>query len=169
MTFRGLRGRALVPLLAAVLLAGVLLAGVLLISACGRRGVIGSRGGGGSSDSSFATLTFQRGRSPSELCLARGRILYDRYCAICHGEDGEGDGFNAYNVKAAFDVTPTAFADSAVFSSLDPDTALMAIRAGGRAVGKSAAMPPWGQTLTSGEVVDLWQWIRSLAHRIPAQ
>lgn len=159
MRLRGLRGSALVLLLAAA----------LSVSDCGQRVGTGSRGGSGSSDSSFAALTFRHGRSPSELCLARGRILYGRYCAICHGEAGDGDGFNAYNVKAAFGVSPTAFADSAVFSSLDPDTALIAIRAGGHAVGKTAAMPPWGQTLTSGEVVDLWQWIRFLAHRVPAE
>jgi len=41
--------------------------------------------------------------------------------------------------------------------------ALMAIRDGGPAVGKSAAMPAWGRTLTPLEVADVLQYVRSLA------
>lgn len=116
-----------------------------------------------SADSSFAAVTFQRGRSPAALAELRGRVIYDRYCAICHGTTGGGDGFNAYNLKSAFNVTPTAFGDSAVFHALRQDTALAMIREGGAAVGRSPAMPPWGKTLTPGEIVDVWQYIRSLA------
>ncbi len=137
------------------------------ISDCRSGKGVASRGGGGARDSSFAVLTFQRERSPLDLCETSGRILYDRYCSICHGENGEGDGFNAYNVQAAFGVTPTAFADSAVFTSLNPDSALRAIQAGGPAAGKSPAMPPWGHTLTPAEVVDVWQWVQFLARRGP--
>jgi mono/diheme cytochrome c family protein len=28
-------------------------------------------------------------------------------------------------------------------------------------------MPPWGKTLTPGEIVDVWQYIRSLAQGAP--
>lgn len=114
-------------------------------------------------DSSFAAITFQRGRAPEVLSVARGRVLYDRYCAICHGTTGGGDGFNAYNLRAAFNVTPTAFGDSAIFRALHEDTVLAMIRDGGAAVGRSPAMPPWGKTLTPGEIVDVWQYIRSLS------
>ncbi len=103
-----------------------------------------------------------RGRPPLELSLAWGGIVYRRYCAICHGETGGGDGFNAYNVSSAYGVEPAAFADSAVLAALDDSTALEAIRRGGAAVGESAAMPPWGNTLTPGEVLDVWRYIRSL-------
>lgn len=99
-----------------------------------------------------------------ELAVAHGRSLYTRYCAICHGDEGGGDGFNAYNIQAAYGLAPTAFADSAAFASLDSDTALAVIRNGGSRFGKSAAMPPWGHTLTSGEVVDVWLFAASL-HR----
>jgi len=27
----------------------------------------------------------------------QGKILYTKYCSVCHGEQGKGDGFNAYN------------------------------------------------------------------------
>jgi mono/diheme cytochrome c family protein len=115
-----------------------------------------------SADSSFAVVTFQRGKSPAAVSEARGRVVYDHYCAICHGATGGGDGFNAYNLKAAFSVTPTAFGDSATFHALHENTALAMIRDGGAAAGRSPAMPPWGKTLTPGEIADVWQYIRSM-------
>jgi mono/diheme cytochrome c family protein len=120
-------------------------------------------------DSSFAAITFQRGRTPEVLSVARGRVLYDHYCAICHGMTGGGDGFNAYNLKTAFGLTPTAFGDSATFRGLRADTALAMIRDGGAAVGRSPAMPPWGKTLTPGEIMDVWRYIRSLALEAPKE
>lgn len=128
----------------------------------------GGRSAAAHADSSFAAIAFQHGKSPAALCEARGHVLFDRYCAICHGSTGGGDGFNAYNLKSAFNVTPTAFGDSASFHALDRDTALAMIRDGGAAVGRSPAMPPWGRTLTPGEIVDLWQYIHSLS-REPAK
>lgn len=147
--------------------AALLVVATLALSGCGRRGA-GRREPAGA-DSSFAAIAFQRGRSPEELSVARGRVLYDRYCAICHGETGGGDGFNAYNVKAAFGVSPAAFTDSAAFHALSEDTALAVIRDGGPAAGRSPAMPPWGHTITAGEVIDVWEYIRSLARATPGE
>jgi mono/diheme cytochrome c family protein len=140
-----------------------LLGATITLSGCGRRGG-GPRGGVAASDSSFAILSYGRGRSPMELSLARGKVVYVRYCAICHGESGEGDGFNAYNIKAAYGVSPTAFADSAAFSSVHAEVVLAAIRNGGHAVGKSPAMPPWGHTLPVSDVTDVAEFVRSLSH-----
>ncbi|MFN8176861.1 MAG: cytochrome c [bacterium] len=143
-----------------------LLAATLALAGCKPREV--GRSGSAAADSSFAAVAFQRDRTPADLALVRGRVLYARYCAICHGDSGGGDGFNAYNLKQAFDVAPTAFTDSTAFAALSEDSALAAIRDGGPAVGKSAAMPPWGHTLTAGEVIDVWQYVRSLARAKPA-
>ncbi len=131
---------------------------------CGHRKSAGNRAvhSAKAADSSFAALTFERGRTPRDLSVARGQVLYARYCSVCHGETGGGDGFNAYNIQTAFDVMPTAFSDSAVFAALAPDSALAAIRMGGPAAGKSAAMPPWGRTLTPGEVIDVWNYAATL-------
>ena len=48
-------------------------------------------------------------------------------------------------------------------AALPDSVALTSIRQGGAALGKSAAMAPWGQTLTPGEVADVWRYARSLA------
>lgn len=136
-------------------------AAALSVCGCGARGA-GPRGTMAGHDSSFADVTFQRERAPMKISMESGKLLYAHYCAICHGESGGGDGFNAYNVKTTYGVTPTAFADSAAFSSVPAESAQAAIRNGGPAVGKSPAMPPWGQTLTHGEVIDVLDYVRSL-------
>jgi len=28
----------------------------------------------------------------------QGKQLFEQYCVVCHGQSGEGDGFNAYNL-----------------------------------------------------------------------
>jgi mono/diheme cytochrome c family protein len=148
--------------LALVALAG-LSSAVLMLDGCGGRVRNGLSHRAASVDSSFAALTSPRGRSPLDISISSGRLIYGRYCAVCHGETGGGDGFNAYNIKAAYDVTPAAFADSAFMASLKDDVALAAIRGGGPAIGKSPAMPPWGRTLTASELADVWHYARSLA------
>jgi mono/diheme cytochrome c family protein len=146
----------------ALLALAVLAAGLFALEGCGRGSRPGS-GGGAPADSSFAGLTSAHGRTSLAVSRESGRQIYDHYCAICHGESGGGDGFNAYNVKSAFDVSPTAFADSTTMAALTDSVALLAIRAGGPAVGKSPAMPPWGHTLTSSELADVWNYSRSFA------
>jgi cytochrome c oxidase cbb3-type subunit 3 len=147
----------------ALAVSAVVLAAAVSLPGCGSPGG-GPRGGLAVHDSSFVGVTFQQGRSSMELSVARGKIVYGRYCAVCHGESGEGDGFNAYNVKSTYGVAPTAFVDSPAFASVPADTVLAAIRDGGPAVGKSRAMPPWGRTLTPGDVIDAEEYVRSLAH-----
>lgn len=120
-------------------------------------------GQGASPPPSFSTAVSAQGRSPLDLSLATGKAVYGRYCSVCHGETGGGDGFNAYNVSETFGVSPRSFADRAKLASLEEAEALTAIRGGGPAVGKSAAMPAWGLTLTPLEVADVWQYLRSLA------
>jgi cytochrome c oxidase cbb3-type subunit 3 len=136
---------------------------VLTLDSCGRSARNGSPHRAASVDSSFTALAFQRGRSPLAISISSGRPIYGRYCAVCHGETGGGDGFNAYNIKAAYDVNPAAFADSAFMATLEDSVALAAIRGGGPAIGKSSSMPPWGQTLTASELADVWLYVRSLA------
>jgi cytochrome c oxidase cbb3-type subunit 3 len=112
---------------------------------------------------SFSAAVSAQGRLPLDLSLATGKYLYGRFCSVCHGDTGGGDGFNAYNVSETFGVNPRSFTDRAQMASLKDAEALTAIRDGGPAVGKSAAMPAWGLTLTPLEVADVWQYVGSLA------
>lgn len=152
MSSRASRRTALAALLA--------LASLAATQTCVRRAGNASRTP--TADSSFAALALQRHRAPLEISVASGRLTYARYCSVCHGETGDGDGFNAYNVQSGYNVKPAAFSDSAWMASLRDSVALTAIRQGGPAVGKSAAMPPWGGTLGASEIADVWNFARSL-------
>ncbi len=79
---------------------------------------------------------------------ARARDLYSRYCSVCHGQNGQGDGFNAYNLNPK----PRSFTDSSFIARIDPDLIQETINKGGAAVGLSSLMPPWGRTLTKKDI-----------------
>jgi mono/diheme cytochrome c family protein len=83
---------------------------------------------------------------------------YQRYCTPCHGNRGDGNGFNAQNL----DPRPANHTD-AVFMSKRTDKELFdAISGGGRAVGKAAIMPPWGNTLDKAQIISLVRNLRKL-------
>jgi len=84
---------------------------------------------------------------------------YRRYCALCHGRDGDGDGFNA---EAIFPVKPTVHSDSATMSVRPDDTLFDGIYAGGYILNKHPFMPPWGLVLSRERIRGLVAYIREL-------
>jgi len=94
--------------------------------------------------------------------LSRGArdaaVLYGRYCAPCHGARGRGDGPNA----AYLSVPPTAHADSALMARRSDDRLFDAIYSGGYPLGRSVAMPAYGETFTRQEVWSLVRYLRQL-------
>ena len=94
---------------------------------------------------------------------AEGRRLYDFYCALCHGAEGTGDGFNAWNL----DPRPEPFKGNALVEGVSDDDLAAVIRSGGRSVGKSVLMPPWGRTLTGPQIDALVAYLRVLVARPP--
>jgi mono/diheme cytochrome c family protein len=87
-----------------------------------------------------------------------GRVLYRHYCLNCHGEEGKGDGFNAYNL----DPRPRSLADSSFQAKHSDADLLAAIRSGGGAVGLSTGMPPWGRTLNERQIQNVVDYLRTL-------
>ena len=85
--------------------------------------------------------------------------VYKQYCASCHGPDGKGTGPAA----AALPVKPADHTNAAVMSKIPDAELFKAIKEGGQAVGKSAAMPPWGGTLKDEQIRALVAHVRSLA------
>ncbi len=84
--------------------------------------------------------------------------LYRRHCASCHGERGNGDGWNAVNLP----VPPTVHADSATMAGRLDDQLYDAIHAGGWVLDRSARMPAFGALLTPGQIRMLVDYIREL-------
>jgi mono/diheme cytochrome c family protein len=103
--------------------------------------------------------------APQSILNPPSSILYQRWCASCHGQNGGGDGPNAKYLPA-----PPAIHRSAAQMSMRSDDALFdAIAGGGAVMGKSARMPAFGATLAPAEIRSLVAYIRNLcACRGPA-
>jgi mono/diheme cytochrome c family protein len=91
--------------------------------------------------------------------LREGNALFQHYCATCHGPEGHGDGFNAYNL----DPKPRDFGDPAFQHAHTDEDLVAVIRSGGGAAGLSTGMPPWGRTLGERQMRNLVLYLRTLA------
>jgi mono/diheme cytochrome c family protein len=87
-----------------------------------------------------------------------GALLYGRYCAPCHGIDGDGEGFNAGYLP----VMPTRFADASYLSTRPDDTLFDGVYAGGYILNRHHRMPAWGQTLSTDAIRSLVAHMREL-------
>ena len=95
-------------------------------------------------------LTYEEGQ---------GKYLYDKECAVCHGDKGAGDGFNAYNL----DPKPQSLADSSYAAALSDASLEQIISLGGRGVNKSVLMPAYRWTLSQRQISYLVAYLRTFA------
>ncbi|MFQ5788090.1 MAG: c-type cytochrome, partial [Thermodesulfobacteriota bacterium] len=66
----------------------------------------------------------------------KGAKLYKRYCSLCHGETGKGDGINAFNLN------PRPADLTEVCKVKDDEYMIKIVIDGTRAIGKSPFCPP---------------------------
>ena len=85
-----------------------------------------------------------------------GKRLFAHYCATCHGERGQGDGQNAYNL----DPKPPDFQQS--LRSHAPSYWRRIIEGGSAAVSRSPLCPPWGRALSKREIDTLVAYLEAL-------
>jgi mono/diheme cytochrome c family protein len=91
----------------------------------------------------------------------QGKQLFDRYCATCHGDGGQGDGQNASNLNPPVP-------DLTISKNLaDAGYVRRVISEGSAAVGRSPLSPPWGRNLSPQEIEYVALYCRALAHRKP--
>jgi cytochrome c oxidase cbb3-type subunit 3 len=102
-----------------------------------------------SSSAETVTLTYEQ---------QQGKILYTKYCFVCHGEQGKGDGFNAYNL----DPKPRDFTDPRAMAGIDDATLITTIADGGKGVNKSPLMPAWGGRMNKLELGYVIEYVKVL-------
>lgn len=91
-----------------------------------------------------------------------GKRLFGHYCATCHGDAGQGDGQNAYNLTPA----PPDLRQS--LKAHPPSYWRQIVEGGSAAVGRSPLCPPWGRSLERGEIDSLIAYLTVLAQPPPA-
>ncbi len=87
---------------------------------------------------------------------AKGKEVYDTYCALCHGPGGAGDGVGA----AALDPKPRDLSSAEILETYTDEYLTKVIEGGGMAVGKSAAMPPWAGVVSPQDIENVVAHIR---------
>ncbi len=87
-----------------------------------------------------------------------GKRLFAHYCATCHGDMGQADGQNAYNL----DPKPPNFHES--LKAHEPAYWRQIVEGGSAAVGRSPQCPPWGRTFASGDLDALVAYLKVLAN-----
>jgi mono/diheme cytochrome c family protein len=103
-------------------------------------------------------LALPTGASFAQGNVTKGKGLFDRMCASCHGAGGKGDGVAA----ASLNPKPRDLTDKTYMAGLKDEQLIDAIKKGGGAVGKSPLMPPFGAALKDQDVQDVVAFIRSL-------
>jgi high-affinity iron transporter len=89
---------------------------------------------------------------------SNGQKLFERYCSVCHGAAGEGDGFNAFNLNPK----PRDLSDRAAMQHFSDQQLFTVISQGGAERGKSNLMPPWGRTLKERQIRYVVAYLRTL-------
>jgi len=89
---------------------------------------------------------------------SRGRRVFEHYCVICHGREGQGNGFNSTHLE----VLPQDFTSSQFWQQASDERLLLAVSNGGLAVGKSVLMPAWGRTLNDQQLHDVVAFLHTL-------
>ena len=103
--------------------------------------------------SAAAPVEYQH-KNTSDAQIYRGSIVFQHYCAFCHGAKGDGSGRTAklYNPRPA----------NLIMSERNDAYKELIIRRGGAAIARSPFMPPWGNELTDEQISDVIAYLRSI-------
>jgi len=88
----------------------------------------------------------------------RGKAVFARSCALCHGAAGKGDG----SMAASLDPKPQDLTDQAAMEKRSDWEIYLAIRDGGKALGRSPQMFSYKTLLKDQEIRDVAAYVRSL-------
>jgi mono/diheme cytochrome c family protein len=87
---------------------------------------------------------------------AKGKVIYDRMCAGCHGFKGDG----GEGHRGGFSPHIGTLANKEYMGGLPDDFLFMVIKKGGAYMGKMATMPAWEKRLNDQEIWNIVAHIR---------
>lgn len=91
----------------------------------------------------------------------RGKVVYESYCATCHGVDGRAE----TPAGRLLSPRPRNFADPVEMSRVTIDRIYHAIKEGR----PGTAMAAWSQVLSESQIGDVMDYIQALARLTPSQ
>jgi mono/diheme cytochrome c family protein len=115
--------------------------------------------GGPQSKGGKAGFLLPETHTPLTFAEQKGKSLFDYYCAICHGDTGNGDGFNSFNLTKQ----PAKLADPSLMAKLSDAQITAVIKKGGAALNLSTQMPSWGDLFKPSEIPALIAYVRTLS------
>ena len=113
----------------------------------------------------FAASAMSAAGRPSADKLARGERAYLGYCAMCHGDNGGGDGPLAADLTKQAAAVPLRLDDATRLQTLGPAGLRRVIREGGAHTGRSNMMPAWGERLGPKVIDEIATFIETLPGR----
>jgi cytochrome c oxidase cbb3-type subunit 3 len=90
---------------------------------------------------------------------AQGKRIFYVQCVWCHADSTPAGPSNRSNLKPM----PALMNDGAVLNGESDEYLQNIVTLGGGAMSKSAMMPPYGQTLTQDEILDVIAYTRAIA------
>ncbi|MCG2592680.1 cytochrome c [Ramlibacter sp. XY19] len=93
-------------------------------------------------------------RDGPDATVFRGSLVFFNYCVTCHGPNADGNG----RAARLYDPRPANLRAS------DKNAAYMRlmVRLGGKGMGRSEFMPPWGEELTDEQIGDVVSYLQSI-------
>ncbi len=113
----------------------------------------------------FAAAAFSAASKPTADQVARGERAYLAYCAMCHGDNGAGDGPLAADLTKEAAAVPLRLDDSARLQTLGPAGLRRVITLGGAHTQRSNMMPAWGERLGPKVIDEIATFIETLPSR----
>lgn len=99
--------------------------------------------------------------------LERGHKAFLAYCAMCHGDGGNGDGDMAASL-AQSGVKIARLNDLYMMGRLTTEQVTEVIKKGGGHTGRSNVMPAWGEKLKDDMIADITAYVVQLPAENPA-
>jgi cbb3-type cytochrome c oxidase subunit III len=105
--------------------------------------------------------------APMSSSFTHGQAVFVEYCAMCHGDNGVGDGELAAELRQRTGIPPANLTDRSRIARLGRAGVHRVIVLGGAHTGRSNMMPAWGERLDARQINDVADYVMHLPDAAP--